>query len=82
LTGVNTPEPFELKRDPTPNLYVYSDDPETADKNHPSFTRTYPLTYSVTFNLNSALMFTYTDKPLLFKIRDPCFGLTYSAPSI
>jgi len=82
LAGVNTPVPFRLDQVSIPKLYVYSDDPETADKNNPLFTRTYPLVYSVTFNRNSALMFTYTDNLLLFRIKDPCFGLTYSAPSI
>jgi hypothetical protein len=83
MTGVNTPVPFKLEQATSPKLYVYTDDPEEADKsNTPTFARTYQLFYSVSLNRDTTIKFSYTDTQLLFNIRDPCFGLTYSTPSI
>jgi len=70
MTGVNTPVPFRLEQVTTPKLYVYTENPEEADKNNkPTFERTHQLLYSVSLNRDTTIKLSYTDTQLLFNIR-------------
>jgi hypothetical protein len=84
ISGLVKTAPFTLVQGSVPDLYIYTDDPEDANKNDPNYEQAHAFTLGFSFDLFPAFKMFYSDQhpPLSFKIRDPCWGLSYSPPSI